>query len=374
MIGPMKKASLVLRGLAVGALSLLLTAVVGAQQTIAFGMQQVITTSADGAQDVHATDLDGDGDVDVLSASSGDNKIAWYENLGGGNFGPQQVITTSAVGALDVHATDLDSDGDVDVLSASSSDNKIAWYENLGGGNFGPQQVMSVVGLTVGFVNSVHAADLDGDGDEDVLSALYYAGVVWYENLGGGNFAAPQVLTNSGRYRSVYVIDLDLDGDADVLTGTFDSGSYDSYVFWIENLGGGEFGPPQKFCGNSSGGTNPMGLLSVHAADLDGDGFPDALSASFFDDTIAFHTNVIDLRAPAFVRRSAIGSSSHPTHRSVTTADLDADGDKDVVAGTSNSVVFYENLGGGSFATQQVLYAGSTQSYFSVDAVDLDGD
>jgi hypothetical protein len=41
----------------------------------------VITTSADGAWSVHATDLDGDGSPEVLSASSADNKIAWYEDL-----------------------------------------------------------------------------------------------------------------------------------------------------------------------------------------------------------------------------------------------------------------------------------------------------
>ncbi|MCK4695936.1 MAG: T9SS type A sorting domain-containing protein, partial [Candidatus Cloacimonetes bacterium] len=40
-----------------------------------------ITTSANGAWSVYATDVDGDGDMDVLSASSGDDKIAWYENL-----------------------------------------------------------------------------------------------------------------------------------------------------------------------------------------------------------------------------------------------------------------------------------------------------
>ena len=33
-----------------------------------------------------AIDIDGDGDVDVLSASYNDDKIAWYENDGAQNF------------------------------------------------------------------------------------------------------------------------------------------------------------------------------------------------------------------------------------------------------------------------------------------------
>ena len=41
-----------------------------------------ISTSADGAYDVHAVDVDGDGDMDVLSTSHQDDKIAWYENDG----------------------------------------------------------------------------------------------------------------------------------------------------------------------------------------------------------------------------------------------------------------------------------------------------
>ena len=127
-------------------------------------------------------DLDGDGDADVLSASANDDKIAWYENLGGGSFGVQQVITTSAAGAWSVHAADLDGDGDADVLSASDYDNKIAWYENLGGGSFGPQQVITT---NVFWATSVYATDLDGDGDADVLSASYDDDkIAWYENLG----------------------------------------------------------------------------------------------------------------------------------------------------------------------------------------------
>ena len=83
---------------------------------------------------MYATDLDGDDDVDVLSASYDDGKIAWYENTDGrGTFGLQQVITTQAAGAQSVYAADLDGDGDMDVLSASRVDDKIAWYENTDG-------------------------------------------------------------------------------------------------------------------------------------------------------------------------------------------------------------------------------------------------
>ncbi|MAF66841.1 MAG: hypothetical protein CMJ84_14445, partial [Planctomycetes bacterium] len=141
------------------------------------------TTAADYAYSVYATDLDGDGDADVLSASVLDDKIAWYENLGGGSFGPQKVITTAADYAYSVYATDLDGDGDADVLSASHGDDKIAWYENLGGGAFGPQQV-----ITTGAngAQSVYATDLDGDVDADVFSASENdSKIAWYENLMG---------------------------------------------------------------------------------------------------------------------------------------------------------------------------------------------
>jgi len=142
----------------------------------------VVTTSADGAASVYAADLDGDGDLDVLSASVIDGKIAWYKNDGNGDFGPQRVITTSADGAWSVYAADLDGDGDQDVLSASRNDDIIAWYENDGNGGFGPQRVITT---SARGTESVYAADLDGDGDQDVLSASFSVDkIAWYENEG----------------------------------------------------------------------------------------------------------------------------------------------------------------------------------------------
>ncbi len=89
-----------------------------------------VTSSANGAMSVYAVDVDSDGDMDVLSASWEDNKIAWYENDGNESFTPH-IITTNANGARSVYAVDVDGDEDMDVLSASWRDDKIAWYENL---------------------------------------------------------------------------------------------------------------------------------------------------------------------------------------------------------------------------------------------------
>ena len=331
-----------------------------AAQSTSFGRQEVITTSGDYVVSVYATDLDGDGDADVLSASYRDDKIAWYENLGGGSFGVQQVITTAADGAYSVYATDLDGDGDADVLSASIHDDKIAWYENLGGGSFGSQQVLTTAAVGA---HSVYATDLDGDGDADVLSAsIFDDKIAWYENLGGGSFGLQQVITTSADYaRFVYATDLDGDGDADVLSASQD----DNKIAWYENLGGGSFGVQQVIT------TSANGALTVYATDLDGDGDADVLSASIFDDKIAWYEN---LGGGSFGVQQVITTSANFAH-SVYATDLDGDGDADVLSASrdDNKIAWYENLGGGSFGPQQVITT-SADGARSVYATDLDGD
>jgi hypothetical protein len=150
---------------------------------VAFAPHDIECCAASGAASVTTADVDDDGDLDVLSASFDDDKIAWYENTDGkGGFGPQQLISTQANGANSVEAADVDGDGDLDVLSASlyGNDSKIAWYENTDGkGTFGNQQVIDVVAA-----RSVAVADVDGDGDMDVLSASDLdSRIAWYENL-----------------------------------------------------------------------------------------------------------------------------------------------------------------------------------------------
>jgi hypothetical protein len=203
---------------------------------VAFAPHDIECCAASGATSVTTADVDDDGDLDVLSASFDDDKIAWYENTDGkGGFGPQQLISTQANGANSVEAADVDGDGDLDVLSASSygNDSKIAWYQNTDGkGSFGPQQVVST---QVNGANSVVAADVDGDGDLDVLSASLYGNdskIAWYENTDGkGTFGNQQVIDVVAA-RSVAVADVDGDGDMDVLSAS----DLDSRIAWYENL------------------------------------------------------------------------------------------------------------------------------------------
>jgi hypothetical protein len=211
-----------------------------------FGSAQPIATDAAVSRAVFPADVDGDGDLDALYASAGGSKVAWAENVdGAGTFGPEQVISTDAAVAYHVFAADVDGDGDLDALSASRDDDKIAWYENTdGAGSFGPEQIITAdpdgIGTQQGEADSaraVYAADLDGDGDLDVISASHTDNkIAWYENSdGAGGFGAQQVITSqAGEARLAIAADLDGDGDLDVVTAS----RGDSTTAWHPNRGG----------------------------------------------------------------------------------------------------------------------------------------
>jgi len=83
---------------------------------------------------------------------------------------------------------DLDNDGDLDILmSKYGSESCVSWIENFGDGEFGIQRDIetNIAGITDVFVS-----DIDNDGDQDVLSASQIENsICWYENDGMGNFS-----------------------------------------------------------------------------------------------------------------------------------------------------------------------------------------
>ena len=146
--------------------------------------------------DAIPADLDNDGDNDILVGCSGSLELAWYENLGDGTFSFAIKVQNSESSVPCVEAADLDGDGDLDVIAGSSGGDRLSWYENLGGADsFGVRQ--EITNLT-NSPKDVEAADLDGDGDIDLVSASRVDDeVAWYENLGGGSFGPQQILSDT---------------------------------------------------------------------------------------------------------------------------------------------------------------------------------
>jgi hypothetical protein len=169
--------------------------------------------------------------MDVLSASWLDEKIAWYENDGAADPSfTEGVISTSAASPCSVSAADVDGDGDMDVLSASW--HEIAWYENDGAAD--PAFTERVISTTAEGPCSVYAADVDGDGDMDIVSASYDDNkIAWYENDGAADptFAERVISTTAYAAWSVYAADVDGDGDMDGLSASTD----DNKIAWYEN-------------------------------------------------------------------------------------------------------------------------------------------
>ena len=106
--------------------------------------------------------------MDILEAG---HKITWFENDGNQGFTNYIIVSDTAIS---VYASDVDSDGDMDILGAG---NNVAWFENDGNQNFTEHTIITWFDCqysnTCGGARDVYAADVDGDGDVDILGATY---------------------------------------------------------------------------------------------------------------------------------------------------------------------------------------------------------
>jgi FG-GAP-like repeat len=331
-----------------------------------FSTQPALSTDTSDIRSLVAADIDGDGDLDLLAADYDDDRISWFENAGGGAFASAVSIATDAPGANSLYVADLDGDGDLDVAATSHDDDTVAWFENSdGAGAFGSRQTIG----TLNEAGQAFAGDIDGDGDLDVVAAEVSesGSVAWYENETihrSALFLEQTVISTAGDgVRAVFAADLDGDGDRDVLTASF----FDDELAWYQNIDGqAVFGPQQVFS------TSGNGAAAVFAADLDGDGDRDVLAASLFDGAIAWYENSDGLGH--FVFQQLLGTLSEA--RSVFAADLDGDGDLDALAASQGdgTIAWYENSDGlGNFGSAQVISTVAIAA-FSAVAADLDGD
>jgi hypothetical protein len=228
--------------------------------------------------------------------------------------------------------------------------------------------------------------DIDGDGDSDILAADLGqfppldapVGKVWIFRQGpAGKFTRELVIDQLGRVSDARALDLDGDGDLDIAVAVFGGGDVGE-VFWLENQGRGFTAKTLR----KHALMQLSGAITVSPADLDGDGKVDltVLVAQEHERVVAFVN-----RGAGEFELQVITRGPHPMYgsTSLTTVDLDRDGDVDVLFTNGDAfdaqtdpkpyhgVQWLENKGGLQFEFHDIgrFYGAAT-----AQAGDIDGD
>lgn len=185
-----------------------------------------LNDNAQSARELVPADIDGDGIQDLVGVSQLDNTLRWYKNSGGESpMFTEIIISDQEEKVRAIKAIDFDQDGDIDILTASATAGALNWFEN--NGTVAPQFTKQLLYEDVASTRSIDVADFDGDGMQEILVALFDQDELILLN-NTGTIAAPtyekQVIdaTLDGA-RSASFADLDGNGQLDILAAGWHS-------------------------------------------------------------------------------------------------------------------------------------------------------
>jgi len=238
------------------------------------------------AKGVRFADLNNDGRLDLLytargSGYDGDIKIGRLyvrRGLGGWKFGPA-IEADAGKSAYAIDTADLNNDGFADIIIPNEHDATVTYFINpgptifednksLAGRTLNPQQIPNVRSHAV---NDVRAADFDGDGNQDLVTAnLGTSTVSVFMGNGDGSFQKDKQLDGGKNGAYLGIGDFDSDGDIDFVITHWT----EDFASVFLNKGDGTFTPRTDYKTGS-------GNYGVDVADLNGDGHPDVVTANY---------------------------------------------------------------------------------------------
>ncbi len=393
----------------------------GGQGPVAFTFHAISTTYTS-CTAVAAGDFDGDGWVDVIAANHLMNEgMSEWKNPGGGTTWSKSSVDASFYHATLLYTDDLDHDGDPDIAAISPMGNKSAWFEN---DSFGwsrwdmhpnpiamaprsfewqgetrvllgldaptnwlvlasPDKSSTTTGGTVAdykarYPSSLYPADLDRDGDLDIVAVSDFTGLVyWYENVAEKSFTYSGYIATFGSPHWVSAADLDRDGKVDVVAAN------DNGIAWWRNelpAGSGLGWGSKRYIAR----WETYLPSSLHLVDLDHDGDVDLLGAT--ESEVVWWENLgLPLSSANWVRHVIETSTlANPKGYALFPADINADGQVDIVGcelmvGSGQARLGWWENGHAMPVSSEISFAGADVATnltgaWGVDIADLNGD
>ncbi len=254
---------------------------------------------------------------------------------------------------------DLDGDGDMDIVSADYFSDNVSVLFNDGSGIF------SKVGeyQTGEGPRSLFLADVDSDSDIDIITGNYYVDTVSVlKNLGNGTFSSKMDYDVGEGPFSIFLADIGEDANSDLDLITADDQA--DRISVLENDGTGTFGNRNSY----RVGSRPKG---VHLADLNGDGYNDIACANWADDSVSV---LFNKRDGTFEDQEESQTGSYP--RAISLADLNGDDIPDIVTANqhSDSISVLFNNADETFTSKIDYAVGHNPLYVLLGDIDSDGD
>jgi hypothetical protein len=252
--------------------------------------------------DVAAADFDGDGKKDLAVAAFGwrtTGRIAILENRTENpvrpDFAPH--VIDPRPGGIHVIPVDLDRNGRMDLVALLAQEHEtVVAYINKGTGGFAfePRVVYAAPHPNWGS-SGIQLVDLDRDGDLDVLLThgdtfddgfvKPYHGIQWLENTGSFPFVEHTLAGMPGVHRAL-AADMDLDGDLDIVAAALLAGGADTDESKLPALAWLEQTTPGTFVRHTIEAGSPR-HATIDVGDIDGDGDLDIVGGQFSIDKAA---------------------------------------------------------------------------------------